>query len=505
MSITVADNFQYKGGKPLDARMKFSSVANMVATPAADLYDGCFAYVTATKKYYSYDSSNTSDPTLGKWTEYSSGGGGETYSDFTGATSQSAGVHGLVPAPQIADKDKFLKGDGTWAEVALPNVDYSNMIGNDGLFSTDEKLIGQWIDGKPLYQKTVNFGTLPNNDEKSVLHNISGIDNIVDVFGIGKSSSDWMPIIYPGVSTVSFGISMYVDNTKIYITTGANRSGYGAYVTIRYTKTTDSAMAIGASNEYSTTEKIVGNWIDLKPIYQKIVTHGGRIPLLSTLIKRDVLDNGYDILRYTKNVDPKLPSGYTEVEYIENPQSEYLDTGYIPDINGFRVVGDLTFTGFSASWDDILGIYNGGTSAAASFGRYNTTQQFRMTGMGGEGTSGNAFVVNTKYDFDVSFVNGSKYLKIDGATVIQPSGTANCPAYSIYFFAANKQNAPIANEYFVGRLGRTVIFNSSDSLVKYYIPCTRDSDDAVGMYETVGGQFFTSSGSGSFIAGDPVI
>ena len=74
MSITVADNFQYKGGKPLDARMKFASVNDMVATPAADLYDGCFAYVTATKKYYSYDSTNTSDPTLGKWVEYSGGG-----------------------------------------------------------------------------------------------------------------------------------------------------------------------------------------------------------------------------------------------------------------------------------------------------------------------------------------------------------------------------------------------------------------------------------------------
>lgn len=117
MSIVIADNFQYKGGKPIDARMKFASVANMVATPAADLYDGCFAYVTATKKYYSYDSSNTIDPTLSKWREFSAG---EEYSDFTGATSQAAGAHGLVPTPQIADKDKFLKGDGTWAETTLP-------------------------------------------------------------------------------------------------------------------------------------------------------------------------------------------------------------------------------------------------------------------------------------------------------------------------------------------------------------------------------------------------
>ena len=39
-----------------------------------------------------------------------------TYSDFTGATSSVAGTHGLVPAPTTSDPDKFLKGDGTWAK-----------------------------------------------------------------------------------------------------------------------------------------------------------------------------------------------------------------------------------------------------------------------------------------------------------------------------------------------------------------------------------------------------
>jgi hypothetical protein len=37
---------------------------------------------------------------------------------MTGATEQAAGEAGLVPAPGVADKDKFLKGDGTWGETA---------------------------------------------------------------------------------------------------------------------------------------------------------------------------------------------------------------------------------------------------------------------------------------------------------------------------------------------------------------------------------------------------
>ena len=52
MAISIADNFSYQGGKPLDARVKFATVNEMVAVPAANLYDGCFAYVTGTKKYY---------------------------------------------------------------------------------------------------------------------------------------------------------------------------------------------------------------------------------------------------------------------------------------------------------------------------------------------------------------------------------------------------------------------------------------------------------------------
>lgn len=37
---------------------------------------------------------------------------------MTGATNSSNGSAGYAPKPLIADKDKFLKGDGTWAELS---------------------------------------------------------------------------------------------------------------------------------------------------------------------------------------------------------------------------------------------------------------------------------------------------------------------------------------------------------------------------------------------------
>lgn len=41
----------------------------------------------------------------------------EVTQPMTGATTYLAGKSGLVPAPSSSDKNKFLKGDGTWSET----------------------------------------------------------------------------------------------------------------------------------------------------------------------------------------------------------------------------------------------------------------------------------------------------------------------------------------------------------------------------------------------------
>ena len=41
---------------------------------------------------------------------------------MVGATAENAGVSGLVPAPNTGDQSKFLRGDGTWAEVSTSGL-----------------------------------------------------------------------------------------------------------------------------------------------------------------------------------------------------------------------------------------------------------------------------------------------------------------------------------------------------------------------------------------------
>lgn len=76
MGISVADNFSYLGGKPLDGRIQYATLAAMKAMADATLYEGCEAYCVATDKYYQWKSSNTVDASTGKWRERTGGGGG---------------------------------------------------------------------------------------------------------------------------------------------------------------------------------------------------------------------------------------------------------------------------------------------------------------------------------------------------------------------------------------------------------------------------------------------
>ena len=45
---------------------------------------------------------------------------GTVYSNFTGATAEAEGASGLVPAPAMGDQDKYLKADGTWGAITIP-------------------------------------------------------------------------------------------------------------------------------------------------------------------------------------------------------------------------------------------------------------------------------------------------------------------------------------------------------------------------------------------------
>lgn len=89
MALVLGDNFSYQGAKPLDARLKYDTLAAMKAVADSTMYEGCLAYCSATDKTYQWKSTNTVDEDTGKWREFTSGGGGsaELSADLTTAIS----------------------------------------------------------------------------------------------------------------------------------------------------------------------------------------------------------------------------------------------------------------------------------------------------------------------------------------------------------------------------------------------------------------------------------
>lgn len=74
MALQIADNFTYKGRKPLDQRLVTTDIPSLVALPTSILYDGIEVYVVTEKKFYVWDNSNTVDATLQKWRELTTAG-----------------------------------------------------------------------------------------------------------------------------------------------------------------------------------------------------------------------------------------------------------------------------------------------------------------------------------------------------------------------------------------------------------------------------------------------
>ena len=108
------------------------------------------------------------------------------------------------------------------------------------VYSTTEKVVGVWLNNKPIYEKTVEFGALPNADEKTVAHNISNLEQFVSVDAIAVTSTGGgFPLSYADARNVATSIGLYLGPTNITIRTGTNRSGLTGYVTLRYTKSTD--------------------------------------------------------------------------------------------------------------------------------------------------------------------------------------------------------------------------------------------------------------------------
>lgn len=107
------------------------------------------------------------------------------------------------------------------------------------IYSPNEQVVGEWIDGKPIYEKTVIWGALVNGTNEKDVTNWN-IDNLIEAVGFIKRSDGEILIIpnYYMLATQGINWLNYVNNKIQFIVQGFNNIT-DCYVIYKYTKTTD--------------------------------------------------------------------------------------------------------------------------------------------------------------------------------------------------------------------------------------------------------------------------
>ena len=142
------------------------------------------------------------------------------------------------------------------------------------IYSLEERQVGVFTDGKPLYQKTIYLSSVTSGQYYA--HNITDIDKIWVYDVKANRNTVWFSSehIFSSNGTVSESFSVIANGTYIYPIVYSNTIT-DCYVTVQYTKTTDAAGSGiwtpqgSYAHHYSTDEQIIGTWIDGSTLYER--------------------------------------------------------------------------------------------------------------------------------------------------------------------------------------------------------------------------------------------
>lgn len=311
MALVLGDNFSYQGAKPLDGRIKYDTVANMKAVADATMYDGCLAYCSETDKTYQWKSTNTVDETLGKWREFSSGSSGTT--DYTDLTNKPS-INDVTLSGNKTTSDLGLQAEMQLSTMPTAGVSYLGKtvqyVGATGNGYTHNYFYECVSDG----ESTPTYSWQQSNVQPSS-GGSGGGHTIEDSVGTDLTQRD----------TLQFGTGFNAidDSTheKTVITPDVMQSGDMDDVL------TPLPSVQPRYPRYSTSERVIGYWIDGKPLYERVFNPTissnnqtfvtvATIPSLDTLAFVQALagNNGEWELEssvYTENNDIKAKHGWT--------------------------------------------------------------------------------------------------------------------------------------------------------------------------------------------------
>ena len=185
----------------------------------------------------------------------------------------------------------------------------------------------------------------------------------------------------------------------------------------------------------------------------------------------------------------RVPSGFTEVEWIQSSGTQYIDSGFKPNQNT-KIEADVKITNTSCH---VFGARNSYLNKA--FALFWLSNSDLAVQVANQTFNGGTFDTSARHTVTMTATE----LRIDGtATATYSASDFQCEqnAWLMSCYSSS------ASEYAQGQLFSAKIYDG-DSLIREFIPCKNPSGTA-GLYDLVGGEFYGNFGTGSFTAGAEV-
>lgn len=210
-------------------------------------------------------------------------------------------------------------------------------------------------------------------------------------------------------------------------------------------------------------------------------------------------------LTYLNN---RLPSGYTQLEYIESTgqqtnatatkSASYIDTEFIPTL-GTRIELKQQFTTLpTGSNEGVCGCNS--PRFAWGLGNFSTKKNFYF-GLGKQNIESTVQRDTNTHIFKLNYVD--KTWGVDNASGSFTETGDTLPVRSIYLCARNSSgqtegyaNKPCNCKIYYFKLWENGV------LLRYLIPAKRNSNNAIGMYDIVNNKFHPNIGNKAFTAGN---
>lgn len=261
MSLIIKNGIEYAGGGggiPYSATLLYDTENVFAANTTITLYDAWTNYdelriycywkeKTVTPNYYSHRAMMTLTKATLNWSLSELGQTG-TYRglcDLLGSYDQD-GVYSSweICATTTNSITCMVKRVGRWsADACVIKEIYGITYGSGGINSTAQKysylehVIGYWVDGSPVYEKTIH---IPQYTQASTTVQVPGLASLVHAEGIALRNGGSMQLAVPYYVTSDYYLFIYSQQTdSITFETGTGFRQYYTelYLTIRYTKT----------------------------------------------------------------------------------------------------------------------------------------------------------------------------------------------------------------------------------------------------------------------------